>query len=623
MKSKAKLVVVFALILCIVSSLGASVFQTNFGAVEYHDLTIDTDSGHKLDALLLVPKTATENTKAPAIVVSHGWYNNREMQDLNYVEYARRGYVVLAISMYGHGDSEVIESNTWWEDENNANGLYDGVKYVSRLPYVDASRIGVTGHSNGAQACREAVMQDYEGLISAVLLVSNDAIYTEKNEEENTEHYYNMFGSRDAAIVACQYDEFFHRVDGNPPREYIHQATAQSFLYHGEDPTGLPERVADTFYSKVIDEKEAIRAIYNPAITHPWAHFSMDVVDFSVDFFDRALDAPTPLEGRNQIWPIKAFFNALGVVGFFMFVASATLALLDTKLFRSLKAEEPVEAWPALEGKAKKRYWRTNFWSAIWSIPFYFIAFIAGFVGTMILNSILPIQLQGASCVIGIWSLLCGLRTISVMRKSRKVTNREQGEKATTHKVDIIDKEERGIKIGFGKLIKSIILSLVVVVASFALVYISDAVLLTDYRLWCFATIRAFDISMHLPNILLYLPLWLMYYIPLSVSTNCYGYTKRGRKGKRGGIGWAMFFAFLGPEIMVVAQYTKFFTTGTMVLDPITGIMGIWLFPILVILPLAAYISHLIYKKTKNPYIGGIIMAIVACILTVTNTLTG
>ena len=40
-------------------------------------------------------------------------------------------------------------------------------------------------------------------------------------------------------------------------------------------------------------------------------------------------------------------------------------------------------------------------------------------------------------------------------------------------------------------------------------------------------------------------------------------------------------------------------------------------------LPLSALISHVIYKKTKNPYIGGIIMGIVACILTVTNTLTG
>ena len=161
--------VAVALIICLISSVGASLVQTDGGSIEYHDVTFVTDSGHELDALLLVPENATVENPAPAIVVSHGWYNNREMQDLNYVEYARRGYVVISISMYGHGDSEVIESGTWWDDENNANGLYDAVKYVSRLPFVDASRIGVTGHSNGARASREAVLQDEEGLIAAAL----------------------------------------------------------------------------------------------------------------------------------------------------------------------------------------------------------------------------------------------------------------------------------------------------------------------------------------------------------------------------------------------------------------------------------------------------------------------
>lgn len=158
--------VAIALILCLISSLGASMVQTGGGAIKYHDITMVTDSGHELDALLLVPKNATRENPAPAIVTSHGWYNNREMQDLNYVEYARRGYVVISISMYGHGDSEVIPDGTWWDAENNANGLYDAVKYIARLPYVDASRIGVTGHSNGALASRVAVMQDEEGLIT-------------------------------------------------------------------------------------------------------------------------------------------------------------------------------------------------------------------------------------------------------------------------------------------------------------------------------------------------------------------------------------------------------------------------------------------------------------------------
>ena len=78
-KKSARFWVVIALIICLVSSVGASIVQTDGGAIEYHDVTMVTDSGHELDALLLVPETATRETPAPAIVVSHGWYNNREM----------------------------------------------------------------------------------------------------------------------------------------------------------------------------------------------------------------------------------------------------------------------------------------------------------------------------------------------------------------------------------------------------------------------------------------------------------------------------------------------------------------------------------------------------------------
>ena len=595
MKKNAKFWVAVALVLCLISSVGASVFQTGFGYVEYHDVTFVTASGHELDALLLVPENATAETKAPAIVVSHGWYNNREMQDLNYVEYARRGYVVLAISMYGHGDSEVIPSNTWWNDENNANGLYDGVKYVASLPFVDSSRIGVTGHSNGALACREAVLQDEEGLIAAALLVSNDAVYYDENGE-----FYNQFGSRDAAIIACQYDEFFHRVDGNPPREYMSQVTAQSFLHFGADPAGLEARVAGEFYTQMVDGEIAIRAIFNPAITHPWAHFSADCVSFGVKFFDQALAAPNFIAPESQIWQWKAAFNALGIVGFFMFVVSAALALLDTPAFSDLKAEKEVAPWPALEGKAKKRFWRNGIISALLSVVFYFIAFIVGYI---VWQS--DFWNQGASRIIGLWSVLCGLCTWLMMR-SKKYP---------------VDKEERGIRISRAKLGKSVVLALTVVGAAFALVFLSDYLFLTDYRLWCFATIRAFSAD-HLGMILRFVPFWLVYYIIMSISANCCNYTEMGSKSWAS-VAWQMFFVFLGPQIMIVGQYTKFFITGKMVLDPITGIMGIWLFPIALILPLSVWISNAIYKKTKNPYIGGIIMGIIACILTVTNTLTG
>ena len=51
-------------------------------------------------------------------------------------------------------------------------------------------------------------------------------------------------------------------------------------------------------------------------------------------------------------------------------------------------------------------------------------------------------------------------------------------------------------------------------------------------------------------------------------------------------------------------------------------ILGIWLFPIIVILPLFTVLSRIIYKATKNPYVAGISMAIIVTVMSCTNTLT-
>ena len=605
-KKSAKFWVAVALIVCLISSVGASAVQTGGGAIEYHDVTMVTDSGHELDALLLVPETATKDNPAPAIVVSHGWYNNREMQDLNYVEYARRGFVVISISMYGHGDSEVIPSGTWWDDENNANGLYDAVKYVARLPFVDASRIGVTGHSNGARASREAVLQDEEGLISAVLLVSNDAVYQAEDQ------WIDMFGSRDAGIVACQYDEFFHRVkqpDGSrsAPRDYINQNTAQSFLHFGVDPTGLEKRSAETYYTQEIDGEEAIRVIFNPAITHPWAHFSKDVVANSVTFFDKALDAPAKLDPNNQTWQWKAFFNALGIAGFFMFVIYAAIAFLDTAYFSELKAETDAEPLPAPKGKGKGWYWGGLAFGAVAGMILYPTIY------AWCNNSRPTFWNQPAPWYIGMWTLLCGLCTILFMVVAYNCYSKKNG----------LDLAERGIKMSGRKLWKTVVLSVAVVASAYALVFISDYFFLTDYRLWCFATIRAFA-PMHFAPIAKYLVFWLVYYIALSVATNGFNFVQLG-KSKWLSTAVQMFFVFIGPEIMIGVQYITFFNKGFLWTELAgTGgpIIGIWLYPIVFILPLAVFVCSKIYKKSKNPYIGGIIMGIIACVLSVTNTLT-
>lgn len=597
-----------SLILCLVSAIGASLVQTNLGRVTVKDLQFETASGHEMSALLFIPDNATADNPAPAIVCSHGWYNNREMQDLNYVEYARRGYVVLSIDMYGHGGSEDLPANTWWQPENNANGMYDAVQMMATLPFVDSSRIGVTGHSNGALASRTAVLLDNEAetqLIAAALLVSNDAVY-----QDDTGAYYNMFGSRDAGIVACQYDEFFHRVkqdDGtrSAPRDYIHQATAQSFLYFGQDPTGLEERSSSTLYTEQVNGVEAARVIYNPNIIHPWAHFSAEVVSSSLEFFDHALGAPIDIDSGNQIWQIKTAFNALGLIGFVMFVVSLTKVLVKTRAFAGLKAPQEVLPAPEPTGKAKAWFWISGILATLFSILFYMFTY------TPLSQNVPSFIPQVAPLYIGLWSAACGLFSLLLIWIGGKVTGSKP------------DLRANGVKIGAKQLGLTVILALVVAGAAYGLVFAADYFFKTDFRLWVL-TLRAFDAN-KLPIILMYLPLFLLYYIPNSISINSYNYVAMG---KRPWVNTAVnvLFNVLASAIMIVGIYTCFFVTGHLPNEYITGfggsIIGIWLFPIVIVLGVAAVVSRKIYRATRNPYLSGIIMALLVTAMCCTNTLT-
>jgi cobalamin biosynthesis protein CobD/CbiB len=73
--------------------------------------------------------------------------------------------------------------------------------------------------------------------------------------------------------------------------------------------------------------------------------------------------------------------------------------------------------------------------------------------------------------------------------------------------------------------------------------------------------------------------------------------------------------------VLVIAQYTNFASTGYTI-DGFSGIFSIWLFPVIVILAVAAVVSRKLYRATSNPYIAGFIVATVVTIMSVSNTLT-
>jgi dienelactone hydrolase len=610
MKTSPKFWLTTALLLCIVSMLGASLVQTNFGKVTVKDMRWETASGEMMSALLFVPDNATAKTPAPAIVTSHGWYNNREMQDMNYVEYARRGYVVMSIDMYGHGNSDILSIA---QTKTRATGFTDAVELVASLPYVDKAKIGVTGHSNGARAANYAIDDDNlkaKPLIHALLMVANDPTYVDANGK-----YVNKYGTRDVGVVAALEDEFFFRVkqaDGSmsAPRDYINQATAQSFLNFGVDPAKLEKRASYTIYTSNMSGIDPLRVIYTPNEDHPWNTISTSVLNSEVEFFQAALGAPIPLPGTNQVYQWKEIFNILGLIGFGMFLVSFAKVLLGASYFSSLKAAGTVAIQPAPTGKSKVWLWVSLALGTIFSGWMYLS--ISFWTGTL-----RPVYFftQAPTFFVGMWAMLVGFFTVGLILVGHFFFGGKQSG---------LSLKDRGLAIGWANLWKTIVLAFVVVVGAFAIVFAADYLFKVDFRFWVVA-IKAFTPD-KFGIILHYLPFFLIYFVFNSIAINSFNYVLIGKK-EWVNIAVLAVFNALAPIIILIVQYVYFFSVGKSfteaVMNPaVSNIYGLWLIPFLVTLPFAAVLSRMLYKVTRNPYLAGLIMALAITVISCTNTLT-
>lgn len=600
---------VLALVLALVSAIGASLVQTGAGAITTKDLRWETASGRTMNALLFTPESATADSPAPAIVVSHGWWNNREMQSANYVELARRGYVVLSIDMYGHGNSDPLPAD---ELMVGGTGMYDGVLLLADLPYVDTEKIGITGHSNGARAANFSIPLDDaapEQLISSVLLVDYDPIYTDADGA-----YVNPYGTRDVGLIQAQYDEFFFRSyseEGAPltaPRDYLTTPNAQSFLHFGAAPEEIAddEREGSTVYTESIEGTEAMRVVYSLPQTHPWTTNSSTAVGHLIDFFEESLGAPAPAEASSQIWQVKETFTALGLIAFGILLVTVPRALLTTRAFRALAA--PAAPAAPLGGRIPAIwFWAGIVVSAIISGVSYIALSQSPAIGGIVFNVVPSIVPQGSVFFIALWAAINGLAALVILAGAYFAFAKKGG----------LDLRAAGVLPGWRPALHGTALALTSVVAVYALVFLLDFLFTTDFRLWVIG-VKVFSVD-KIGLALFVLPLFLLYFVVNSIAINAFN---RVTIGGREWINTALLAVAnsLAPLVLVIAQYTVFAVSGELI-PGFGGIFSIWLFPVIVILAVTAIVSRKLYRATGNPYVAGVLNATIVALVSVSNSL--
>lgn len=164
--------------LIIVSSFFACLIQADFGTVKVEHITIDA-RGAELTAELYYPAGTTGHDSMPAVIVNHGggciYGAIKNLAE----ELARRGFVVMNVSAYGSGlsaqpDYDDVDQgiNGFYSSVNITDGvkselpaatpmgMEDAVNFLRTLKFVDATRIGIVGHSMGAYRTNAAAIVD-------------------------------------------------------------------------------------------------------------------------------------------------------------------------------------------------------------------------------------------------------------------------------------------------------------------------------------------------------------------------------------------------------------------------------------------------------------------------------
>ena len=330
--NRSRIVRLLLALLLIAAGLALAQWTQTRGGVEVRDVRFRTADGAELSALVYRPAAATRATPAPGILAVHGYINTRETQSAFAIEFARRGYVVVALDQRGHGASGGAATRDGF-------GGPEGLAYLRSLPFVDLDRIGLEGHSMGGWTVLAAAAAMPDAYRAMILEGSSTGAPFAR---EGTPAW-----PRNLQLVYSRYDEFAPLMWDVPDAAAIGTGAKLKTLFGTTAPVE-PGRLYGSIAAGTA------RRLAQPAVTHPGDHLSTAAVGEATDWFARTLGAPTPRPAGDQIWWGKEAGTGLALLG----LAALSFALVDLLLARPDLAR--LRQVPAIA--VRPRRWRLAFW---------------------------------------------------------------------------------------------------------------------------------------------------------------------------------------------------------------------------------------------------------------------
>ncbi len=542
--------------------------QTAGGAVQVRDTSFVGTDGHIIAAKLYVPSGASTKNKVPAILAVHGYINTNETQDAFAIELSRRGYAVLAIDQYGHGNSDPAAYYAGY-------GGPAALAYLRTFDFVDVNNIGLEGHSMGGWTVVSAAAAIPNGYKSMVL--EGSSVGGGVAPDGTTSFPKNV------KVVYGTWEQF-SQLMWNVASPSQMQSGSKLEKFFGTD---TPVK-AGTVYGSIADG--TAREVVRPETDHPGLTFNPDAVDQAVQWFAKTLDGGHAVTG--QIWWLKELGTLIAFLGGILSIFAVGGLLLRTPFLSTLRQAVPVSKG----AKFKGGWWIGAILAAgIPALTFYwFNNFGAQYVPA---SALFP---QNLTSGIMVWALFNGLIGLAILIITHFATRKSSGKTA----------REFGFTTATGfswrAIGKSAIVAVGAVGFAYLLLVISDWLFKTDFRIYI--------LQLHILNgthfvmFLVYLIPFTLFFLMLAAALH-----NSGRwTGTKGGLRREMIANAIvlpiGILVMILVDMIPLIAGGSLLSGQ--SLLVIVAYPFVPVLAIVGLLMTYFFHKTGLVYVGAFVAAL-------------
>ncbi|MEX2581734.1 MAG: alpha/beta fold hydrolase [Gemmatimonadota bacterium] len=555
--------------------------QTGGGAVEVRDVRWVAPSGTGMSGLLYIPEGATVENPAPGILAVHGYINSRETQAGFAIEFARRGYVVLALDQTGHGYSDPPAFAEGF-------GGPAGLRYLRSLEFVDTTNVGLEGHSMGGWAASAAIAAHPDGYRSTVLAGSSPGAFGAPagSPEE----------PRNLGLIWSRWDEF---------SQTMWASAVPSDVRRGERLKAVFGTVEDVepgrLYGSI--EEGTGRMLFEPRTNHPGDHLSPTAIGNAVQWFQTTLEGGNDLPPSNQIWYWKEIGTLLAAVGMILLLFPVGTILLRSSYFSALR-EPPAPS----RARAGTGWWVAAVLTAalgpLTLFPFKDLPTVIGWAPG-------PVFPQSITNSVIAWTTVLGLATIALFVVWHAMQNRHAAGSRDAYGLTW------GGRVLWRRIAKSLLLAFLIVLTGYASLAVTDYLFTVDFRFWVFAIKPMSPLQLRMA--LVYLIPLAFYFIVLNVVL--FGQLRRDEWSARRAMLVNLGVLVLGWVVLYVVQYAPLLAGGTMTIadEPLWTIIAYQLLPLMMI---AGLVLTYFNRRTGHVYVGGFVAAMLVTWIVVASQAT-